>query len=158
MNLRMSATALALLAATAAQAADYKPVTEDRMKKPEAENWLLTKGNYEGWSYTPLNQITTDNVAKLRPVWSAATGVNSGHEAPAVVNGDYMFVATPHNQVIAFDAKTGKQLWKFVREVPEGMGALHRTNRGVALWGDKVYVGSIDCMLIALEAKTGKLV
>ena len=161
MKLRTSMAALALVAAPAAlQAAefkmsDYKPVTEDRMKSPEPENWLLTKGNYEGWSYTPLDQITTENVSKLRPVWSAATGVNSGHEAPAIVNGDYMFVATPHNQVLAFDAKTGRSLWRFVREVPEGMGALHRTNRGVALWGDKVYVGSIDCMLTALDAKTG---
>ena len=91
-------------------------------------------------------------------MWSAATGVNSGHEAPAIVNGDYMFVATPHNQVIAYDTRTGKVRWKFVREVPEGLGALHRTNRGVSLYGDKVYVGSIDCMLSALDAKTGELV
>ncbi|MCC7253960.1 PQQ-dependent dehydrogenase, methanol/ethanol family [Hyphomicrobium sp.] len=158
MKLRLSVAALALIAASSLQAADYKPVTDDRLKNPEPENWLLTKGNYEGWSYTPLDQITPDNVSKLKPVWSAATGVNSGHEAPAVINGDYMFVATPHNNVLAFDAKTGKFLWRYVRETPEGLGALHRTNRGVALWGDKVYVGSIDCVLTALDAKTGEKV
>ena len=158
MKLPISVTALALAATTAVHAADYKPVTEERLKNPEPENWLLTKGNYEGWSYSPLDQITPENVAKLKPVWSAATGINSGHEAPAIVNGDYMFVATPHNNVLAFDTKTGRFLWRFVRETPEGLGALHRTNRGVALWGDKVYVGSIDCMLTALNAKTGEKV
>lgn len=146
------------IAASAATAADYKPVTAARLANPEPENWLMTKGNYAGWSYSELGQITPANVAKLRPVWSSATNVLSGHEAPAVVNGDYMFVATPHNQVIAYDAKTGKIRWKFTRELPEGFGALHRTNRGVALWGDKVYVGSIDCVLNALDAKTGKLI
>lgn len=137
---------------------EYKPVTDARLANPEPENWLLTKGNYAGWSYSPLEQITTKNVSKLRPVWSAATNVGSGHEAPAIVNGNYMFVATPRNQVLAFDAKTGRSLWSYKRELPEGFGALHMTNRGVALWGDNVYVASIDCMLQALDAKTGKLV
>ncbi|HUD42202.1 MAG TPA: PQQ-dependent dehydrogenase, methanol/ethanol family [Dokdonella sp.] len=148
----------AALASGIGAAAEYKPVTAERLANPEPENWLLTKGNYAGWSYSTLNQITTSNVTKLRPVWSAATGVNSGHEAPAIVNGEYMFVATPHNHVFAYNAKTGKPLWHFQREVPEGIGALHRTNRGVALWNDKVYVGSVDCMLSALDAKTGKLI
>ena len=157
MKLRLSVAALAMTA-SAAFAADYKPVTAERMANPEPENWLLTKGNYEGWSYTALDQINPSNVAKLKPVWSAATGVTSGHEAPAIVNGEYMFVAVPHNQVLAFNAKTGKFLWRHKREIPEGFSTLHKTNRGVALWGDKVYVASIDCMLQALEAKTGKLV
>lgn len=150
-------TSAAFAAAPVPALPDYKLVTDARLTHPEAENWLLTKGNYEGWSYSKLNQITTDNVAKLKPVWSSATGVNSGHEAPAIVNGEYMFVATPHNHVFAYNAKTGKPLWHFQREVPEGIGALHRTNRGVSLWKDKVYVGSVDCMLSALDAKTGKL-
>jgi len=137
---------------------DYKPVTHERLVNPEPENWLLTKGNYAGWSYSSLNQINARNVSKLKPVWSAATKAGSGHEAPAIVNGRYMFVATPHNQVLAFDSKTGQLLWRYQRELPEGFGALHMTNRGVALWGDKVYIASVDCMLAALDAKTGKKV
>ena len=140
-----------------AGAQEYRPVTDARLASPEPENWLMTKGNYAGWSYSALEQITPANVSKLRPVWAASTGVLSGHEAPAVVNGEYLFVATPNNQVIAYDAATGKVRWRFQRELPEGFSALHRTNRGVALWGDKVYVGSIDCVLNALDAKTGKL-
>ncbi|HIE72407.1 MAG TPA: PQQ-dependent dehydrogenase, methanol/ethanol family, partial [Planctomycetes bacterium] len=87
-----------------------------------------------GWSYSSLDQVNTKNVKKLRPVWSAATGMTNGHEAPAIVNGRYMFVATPKNQVLAFDALTGRSLWSYKRELPEGFGALHMTNRGVALW------------------------
>ncbi|MEP6907438.1 MAG: PQQ-binding-like beta-propeller repeat protein, partial [Pseudoxanthomonas sp.] len=159
MRLTLTVAALtAVLASGTVAAADYQPVTDARLANPEPENWLLTKGNYAGWSYSPLEQITTDNVSKLRPVWSSATGVQSGHEAPAIVNGEYMFVATPHNHVFAYNAKTGKPLWHFQREVPEGIGALHRTNRGVSLYGDKVYVGSVDCALSALDAKTGKLI
>jgi alcohol dehydrogenase (cytochrome c) len=151
------AAAAALACGSAGAADDYKPVTTQRLVNPEPGNWLLTKGNYAGWSYTPLEQINASNVKKLRPVWSASTGVLSGHEAPAIVNGDYMFVATPFNQVIAYESKTGRVRWKYQRELPEGFGALHRTNRGVALYGDKVFVGSNDCWLSALDAKTGKL-
>ncbi len=148
----------AAIVSGACLASDYQPVTAARLDNPEPQNWLMTKGNYAGWSYSPLTQITTENVHKLRPVWSAATGVTSGHEAPAIVNGDYMFVATPDNQVIAFNAKTGRVRWRYERPVPTGLAALHHTNRGVALWGNKVYVGSLDCMLSALDATTGKLV
>ncbi|MEG6507390.1 PQQ-dependent dehydrogenase, methanol/ethanol family [Methyloligella sp. 2.7D] len=137
---------------------DYKPVTGERLANPEPENWLMTKGNYKGWSHSELDQIKPDNVSKLKPVWSAATGMTHGHEAPAIVNGRYMFVATPENQVLAFDSKTGRLLWRHKRELPEGFGALHMTNRGVALWDDKVYVATIDCMLESLDAKTGKLI
>lgn len=150
--------ALAAIASGAANAGDYRPVTRERLVNPEPENWLMTKGNYAGWSYSPLTQITPQNVKKLKPVWSAATGVLSGHQAPAIVNGEYMFVSTPNNQVIAFDATTGAMRWRFQRELPQGFSALHRTNRGVALWSDKVYVGSNDGILTALDAKTGKMV
>jgi len=151
-------TAVSIPGVCAADPGEYKTVTDARLAKQEPENWLLTKGNYKGWSYSSLDQINASNVSKLRPVWSGATGMTSGHEAPAIVNGRYMFVATPRNQVLAFDSKTGRLLWTFKRELPEGFGALHMTNRGVALWGDNVYVASVDCVLQALEAKTGKLV
>jgi len=160
MKTLMYAAFLVAAAAMPVQAAsdigDYKAVTDERLANPEPENWLMTRGNYKGWSYTPLDQINSENVSKLRPVWSGATNVGSGHEAPAIINGRYMFVATPRNQVIAFDAKTGHVLWRHRREIPEGFSTLHMTNRGVALWGDKVYVAAIDCALLALDAKTGK--
>ena len=64
-------------AAGSAYAADYTPVTDARLANPEPENWLMTRGNYKGWSYSPLDQINTSNVKNLVPVWSFSTGVDS---------------------------------------------------------------------------------
>ncbi len=136
----------------------YSPVTDDRLKNPEPENWLQIRGNYQGWMYSPLEQINTNNVKNLVPVWSYSTGVDSGHEAPPIVNDGVMFVATPYDQVIALDAKTGDRLWVYKRELPEGFGALHNTKRGIALYGDKIYIAAQDAKLVALDAKTGETV
>ena len=144
-------------AAGSAYAADYTPVTDARLANPEPGNWLMTRGNYKGWSYSALDQINTRNVKNLVPVWSFSTGVDSGHESPPIVNNGVMFVTTPYSQVIALDAATGDLLWRYKRALPEGFSALHNTNRGVALYGDKVYFAALDAMLVALDAKTGKI-
>jgi len=141
-----------------AQSADYSPVTDARLQNPEPQNWLMTRGNYAGWSYSSLDQITVGNVKNLAPVWSIATGVDSGHEAPPLVNNGVMFVATPYSQVMALNAATGDLLWRYKRKLPEGFSALHNTSRGVALYGDKVYLPGLDAVLVALDAKTGKVV
>src|SRR6266446_9578805 len=117
----------------------YKAVTADRLKKPEDTDWLMVRRTYDGWGYSPLEQITTKNVEKLLPVWEFSTGVVSGHEAPAIVNNGVMFVATPSNQVIAIEAKTGRILWRFRRPSAEGALVPHQTSRGVALFGDRVF-------------------
>lgn len=145
------------LSAAAQGAMDYRPVTDQRLADPEPENWLMTRGNYQGWGYSPLDQINVHNVKNLTPVWTVSTGVGSGHEAPLIVNNGAMFVTTPYNQVLALDAKAGNLLWRYKRELPEGFSPLHNTNRGVALYGDKVYLASLDCFLVALDAKTGKV-
>ena len=62
---------------------NYKPVTAERLKKPEDGDWLMIRRTYDGWGYSPLDQITPANVARLQPVWVFATGVTSGHEARA---------------------------------------------------------------------------
>jgi len=148
---------LALLPVLVAAQAGYSPVTDQRLVKPEPENWLQIRGNYQGWAYSPLDKINARNVKKLTPVWSFSTGVDSGHQAPPIVNNGVMFVATPYSQVIALDAKTGDLIWRYRRELPEDFKPLHNTNRGIALFGDKVYLASLDCYLVALDAKTGKV-
>jgi alcohol dehydrogenase (cytochrome c) len=142
---------------SSASAFAYSPVTDARLTNPEPQNWLMTRGNYQGWSYSPLDQINTQNVKNLVPVWSFSTGVDSGHEAPPIVNNGVMFVATPYNQVIALDAATGELKWRYKRELPEEFAALHNTNRGVALYGDKVYLAALDAVLVALDAETGEV-
>jgi alcohol dehydrogenase (cytochrome c) len=153
-----SLTALLLIgAAGVAYAADYAPVTDARLANPEPENWLMTRGGYKGWSYSPLDQINTSNVKNLVPVWSISTGVDSGHESPPIVNNGMMFVSTPYSQVMALNAATGDLLWRYKRPLPEGFSALHNTSRGVALYGDKVFLPALDAVLVALDAKTGKV-
>ncbi len=135
---------------------NYRPVTSDRLKKPGDGEWLMVRRTYDGWGYSPLEQITTRNVDRLQPVWVMSTGVLSGHEAPPMVNNGVMFVATPTNQVIAAEAKTGRILWRFRRPAPEGAQVPHQTTRGLALYGDKVYFAAGEAVLVAIDAKTGK--
>jgi len=156
---QVAAISLGILPALAIGAVEnYDPVTDARLTNPEPENWLMTRGNYQGWSYSELDQINTENVKKLVPVWSYATGVDSGHEAPPIVNNGVMFVSAPYNKLLAFEAASGDLLWSYERELPEDFSALHNTNRGVALHGDKVYLAGLDAVLIALDAKTGEVV
>src|SRR5438034_1967313 len=134
----------------------YKPVTTQRLKSPEDSDWLVVRRTYDGWGYSPLDQITPANVARLQPAWVFATGVTNGHEAPAIVNNGVMFVATPGNQVIAIDAKSGSLRWRYRRPQPEGIIALHGPSRGVALFGDKVFFAPSEAVLVAIDAKSGK--
>jgi alcohol dehydrogenase (cytochrome c) len=73
----------------------YKPVTAERLKKPEDGDWLMVRRTYDGWGYSPLGEITPDNVRRMQPVWVFATGVTNGHEAAPIVNNGVMFVARP---------------------------------------------------------------
>jgi len=158
--LACSSLAVLLLAGTATvgHAGSDSSVTSARLANPEASNWLMTRGNYQGWSYSPLDQINTSNVKSLVPVWTFSTGVDSGHEAPPIVNNGIMYAATPYSQVIALNAATGDLLWRYRGKLPPGFSALHNTSRGVALYQDKVYLAGLDAHLIALDAKTGKMV
>ncbi|MCB1669807.1 MAG: PQQ-dependent dehydrogenase, methanol/ethanol family [Gammaproteobacteria bacterium] len=134
---------------------DYPPVTDARLLNPEPGNWLSYRGNLSGWGYSPLDQIDAANVADLQPVWTFSTGVTGGHEAPPVVNDGVMFITTPENLVYALDAATGDLLWRYQHDLPASLIAFHRTNRGVALYGDKVYTATLDARVVALDARTG---
>src|ERR1700756_3116967 len=135
---------------------DYQPVTPERLKDPEPGNWLMIRRTYDGWGYSPLNQITVQNVTRLRPVWGFSTGEAKVHESAPIVNNGVMFVSTPNNQVIAIDAKTGNVLWRYRRQRPEGASVPHETNRGVALYGGRVYYAAGEAVLVALDVKTGR--
>jgi alcohol dehydrogenase (cytochrome c) len=143
--------------APAGEIANYSPVTAQRLNNPEPGNWLLYRRTYDGHGYSPLDKINVSNVKNLVPVWTFSTGVIEGHEAPPIINNGVMFIATPQAQVIAIDARTGDQIWRYKRELPEDLVQVHPTSRGVGLWQDKVFLASTDDHLIALDAKTGKV-
>ena len=135
---------------------NYKPVTGERLKNPDAADWLMVRRTWDGWGFSPLDQITPANITRLQPAWVVSTGVTNGHEAPPIVNNGVMFVATPGNQVIALDAKTGAQLWRYKRPLAEDVVLLHGTSRGVALFGNKVFFAAAEAVLVALDAATGQ--
>src|SRR5262245_5990190 len=78
---------------------NYQPGTAERLKSPEDGNWLMIRRTYDGWGYSPLDQINATNVARLKPVWVFSTAEARVHEAAPIVNNGVMFVSTPNNQV-----------------------------------------------------------
>jgi len=149
-----------------AAAADGAAVTDDRLLNAakEAETWLMHYRTYDGWRHSPLNQISTQNVAKLVPKWFLALGEVGNQEATPVVNDGVMFFpagSVRRIQIFAVDAATGKVLWVHEHKHPDDLTAFstfHPHNRGVALYKDKVYFGTLDAKVVALDAKTGKVV
>lgn len=143
---------------TARQGRTYRSVTDQRLRDPGPEDWLMYRRTYNGWGYSPLDQITAHNVRDLSPVWVFQTGVfNEHHQSPPLVNDGRMFITTG-NHVIALDAVTGQLLWRYARDLPESLGKPHATNRGVGLYDDKVYVGTLDAHVVALDATSGAVV
>jgi len=135
---------------------NYRNVTRQRLLRPEDQNWLMNRRTYDGWGYSPLDDITTSNVSRLKLVWTQLTGERGAHQGSALVNAGVMFVSTPYNQVAAYDAKTGTLLWRYKRPRPEDAFAGHSSNRGLALYNDKIYYGTGDAVVVALDAKTGR--
>lgn len=135
---------------------EYNPVTHERLVEADPSDWLMPKGNYQGWMYSALDQIDKENVSELKPVWVYSTGLDSGHQAPPLVNDGVMFVSTPYNHVLALNAVTGQLYWRYEHDNPPDLGVLHNTSRGVALWGDRVFAAGLDGTLNALDAKTGE--
>ena len=161
---------MAAFAATAAQAQEVKAgtlygdmqvVTQDMMDRAagDGNNFLHTNGNYDQTRYYPARQINVGNVHKLRPAWIFQTEiVESLETTPIVVNG-IMYVTTSFSHVYALNAETGAEIWHYAHKMgPITVFCCGPNNRGVAAYGDKVYLGTLDAKLVALDARTGRQV
>jgi PQQ-dependent dehydrogenase (methanol/ethanol family) len=140
---------------------DMATVTQDMLDRAagDGNNFLHTNGNYEQTRYHPSRQINVANVGGLRPAWIFQTEVVESMEtSPIVVNG-IMYVTTAFNHIYALNAKTGQQIWHYKHNMgPITTFCCGPNNRGVAAYGDMVYMGTLDAKLVALDAKTGKQV
>lgn len=157
------AAALALSSNPARAGSDaWSPVTGERLlNAAKDDGWLMYLRTYNSQAYVPFDQVNTGNVAKLKEVWSYSIPIKNGFEAPPIVNGREMIVTTPLNHVLAFDAVSGNLLWKY--DYPLNKLALRTVccdvvNRGVALYGNNAYLKTLDNHVIALDARTGKVV
>lgn len=140
---------------------DMQTVTQDLLDNAagDSNNFLHTNGNYKQTRFYPAQQINLENVHKLKRAWVFQTEVKDSMEtSPIVING-VMYVTTSFNHVYALDAATGKQIWHYKHKMGDiTTYCCGPNNRGVAAYGNKVYMGTLDAKLIALDAKTGKLV
>lgn len=126
----------------------------------DGDEWRTYSRTYNGWRFSPLSQINTHNVGKLRLRWvrQLTTSGTKVEASPIVVNG-VMFITEPPSNVLALDAGTGRVLWTYRHPIAERLSVCcGEVNRGVAVLDDKVYVGTLDARLVALEARTGKVV
>jgi len=140
---------------------DMLMVSQDMLSRAgtDGNNFLHTNGNYEQTRFYPNKQIHTQNVKNLVPAWIFQTEVvDSLETTPIVVNG-VMYVTTSYNHVYALDAETGEQIWHYRQKLgPITVYCCGPNNRGVAVSGDKVFMGTLDAKLVALDAKTGRLI
>jgi quinohemoprotein ethanol dehydrogenase len=163
--MKSTAIALSVLAAFVhpVLAAPKQPAAVDGARIVAADkepgNWMSHGRTYDEQRYSPLEKINDGNVAKLGLAWTHKLDVDRGVEATPIVVDGVMYTTGAYSIVYAFDAKTGKLLWKHDPKVPGdnlSQGCCDTVNRGVAVWNGKVYLGSFDGRLIALEAKNGK--
>lgn len=138
---------------------DLQSVTQGMLNRAggDGNNFLHTNANYHQTRYYPASQINTANVVHLRPAWIFQTEVvDSMETSPIVVNG-IMYVTTSFNHVYALDARTGEPIWHHKHAMgPVTTYCCGPNNRGVAVSGDKVFMGTLDAKLVALDAKTGR--
>jgi alcohol dehydrogenase (cytochrome c) len=135
-------------------------VTDARLVKAGAEpqNWLMYWGDYQGTHSSGLTEINATNVPQLQAVWSIPMPGDSILESTPIVVDGVMYATGSGNPltVTALDARSGRQLWRWMREQPiRNPYEINRSNRGVAVLGHRLFLGTLDAALIALDARTG---
>jgi len=147
------------LAATGASSAGDVNAQRVLGEEQTGENWMVNGGNFGSQHFSPLKQINDKNVGKLGLAWSLDIDSPMGMASEPIVVDGTIYVAGSLDRVYAVDAVSGRLLWKFdphVRLSVMRNSATARTNRGVAVWEGKVFVGTGDCRMIALDAASGK--
>lgn len=151
--------AISFLAALAAPAC-AGTIDDARMKAAGADtaNWLLHGRDYGNQRFSPLEQINTSNAGKLVPKFIYQTGISGTFSATPLVADGVMYISTPFSNVVAIDAATGKEKWRYEHKRTTEKLCCGPANRGVSLGYGKVYIGTVDAHLIALDQETGKKV
>jgi alcohol dehydrogenase (cytochrome c) len=133
----------------------------DGLKNPA--RWLMYSGDYTGQRHSPLKQITPENVRRLTAQWTfqaEGMAINRGYETTPLILDGVMYVTGNNNLAWAVDMKTGRLIWRYRRGLPAGLtyGGANPSNRGFAALGDRLFMGTADAHLIALDRNTGEVV
>ena len=137
------------------------PVTFDRIQNSnrEPQNWLTYSGNNMGQRYSLLTQVTPQNVKNLELAWLWQARSVEKFEATSIVLDGVLYTIQAPNDVVALDAVTGRPIWTYVyNNLPEARNCCGRVNRGLAILGETLFMGTLDAHIIALDAKSGALV
>ena len=119
-------------------------------------NWLMYGRTYDSQRFSNLKQINKSNVSRLTPKWMFQTGVLDGFECTPLVVDGIMYITTPWNHAYAIDCKTGSQLWRYQKLLPENLAlCCDAVNRGFAIYGDRLYMSTLDAHLVCLDKNTG---
>ena len=139
----------------------FTPVTWERLlhAADEPENWLMYSGTLDSQRFSRLDQIHNRNVGELELKWAyQIPQLDRAETTPLVVDG-VMFITEAPSNVVAVDAATGRQYWRYNHEMPDDLKfCCGRNNRGVAILGDLLYMSTLDARLVAIDARTGNLV
>jgi len=139
----------------AGEVKNYVPITPAMLKNPPPGDWLIFGRNYQRHSYSPLNQITVDNVKNLQMKWTWAMNDSGANQTTPLVHNGIIYLASPSNIVQALDGKTGDLIWE-TRVGPDqapGYGGI----RTIAMAEDKVFLATSDAHMVAIDARNGKI-
>ena len=139
---------------------NYNNVTDAMLANPSPNDWLMYRGNYAGWSYSALNQITTQNVNQLQLKWTLAMNDGGTNETTPIIHDGIMYLWSPGNTVQAINAVTGELIWQ------NNIGPASPTlnpggdvgQRSIGIYNDKIIIPTMQGKIFALDAKTGKQV
>jgi len=163
MSMRYPLLGVLLLTATATLAIAQTPsgpITFERIQNSnlEPQNWLTYSGNNMGQRYSSLTQVTPQNVKNLELAWLWQARSVEKYEATSIVLDGILYTIQAPNDVVALNAATGRPIWTFLyRNPPEARNCCGQVNRGLAILGDTLFMGTLDAHLIAIDAKTGTL-
>jgi len=147
-----------LLTIVLAAAASFAQVTPERLLNAEKDpsNWMMYSGRYRGWRHSELNQVNRQNASRLRVKWVYQMPTTHLVETTPLVADGVMYFTEPPSNVVAVDAETGRQFWRYRRQLPSRINVCcGQVNRGVAIAGDRIFLSTVDAHLVALDAKTG---
>jgi len=140
----------------AGEVKNYVPVTDDMLRNPDPGDWLMARRNYQGWSYSPLAQITRDNVKDLRLAWVWSMNEGGWNEPMPLVHNGIVYLANTGNIIQALDGQTGELIWE--NRIGPDSGELFGATRSIAIYQDKIIHATTDARLVALDARTGRTV
>src|SRR5499427_1078078 len=159
-NSSLSLLMLAVVAGLAIAQTPSGPITFERIQNSNREphNWLTYSGNNMGQRYSLLTQVTPQNAKDLEMAWLWQARSVEKFEATSIVVDGILYTVQAPNDVVALDAKTGRPIWTYLyRNMPEARNCCGQVNRGLAILGETLFMGTLDAHIVALDAKSGDL-